>query len=67
MVLNPPLKSICWTGRGEFYGQTLQVILADYLRPEQKFPGLEELKQQIQEDCRQARLRLLPNPSPLNL
>lgn len=42
-----------WSGP-EFYGQTLQVVLAHYLRPEQKFPSLEALKQQIQEDCRQA-------------
>jgi len=27
----------------------------DYLRPEQKFDGLDALKAQIAEDCRQAR------------
>ena len=50
-----------WSG-AEFYGQTLQVVLAHYLRPEQKFPSLEVLKHQIQEDCRQAWGQLSKTP-----
>jgi len=40
---------------GDLYGQTLAVQLMDFLRPEQKFPSLEALKTQIQQDCMIAR------------
>lgn len=40
---------------GDLYGHTLTVSLAHFLRPEQKFSGLESLKAQIQQDCDQAR------------
>jgi riboflavin kinase/FMN adenylyltransferase len=46
-----------WTG--DLYGQTLVVSLAQFLRPEQKFASLDELKTQIQQDCDQARSHLL--------
>ncbi|MBD2439748.1 bifunctional riboflavin kinase/FAD synthetase [Nostoc sp. FACHB-110] len=36
---------------GDLYGQTLAVQLIEFLRPEQKFPSLEALKTQIQQDC----------------
>lgn len=36
---------------GDLYGQTLSVDLKEFLRPEQKFASLEELKTQIQQDC----------------
>jgi riboflavin kinase/FMN adenylyltransferase len=36
---------------GDLYGQTLTVQLKEFLRPEQKFASLDELKAQIQEDC----------------
>ncbi|MBE9224235.1 bifunctional riboflavin kinase/FAD synthetase [Phormidium sp. LEGE 05292] len=42
-----------WTG--DLYGKTLTVSLEKFLRPEQKFSSLEELKQQITADCWQAR------------
>lgn len=42
-----------WTG--DLYGKTLTVSLEKFLRPEQKFASLEELKQQITADCLQAR------------
>lgn len=42
-----------WTG--DLYGKTLTVSLEKFLRPEQKFASLEELKQQITADCFQAR------------
>lgn len=40
---------------GDLYGQTLTVSLEQYLRPEQKFASLDELKAQIQADCDKAR------------
>ncbi|WP_421658856.1 bifunctional riboflavin kinase/FAD synthetase [Leptothermofonsia sp. ETS-13] len=40
---------------GDLYGQTLVVSLEKFLRPEQKFASLEELKAQIQVDCEAAK------------
>lgn len=40
---------------GDLYGQVLVVELEAFLRPEQKFPSLDALKQQIQADCAVAR------------
>jgi riboflavin kinase/FMN adenylyltransferase len=40
---------------GDLYGQTLTVSLEQFLRPEQKFASLDDLKAQIQRDCEQAR------------
>ena len=40
---------------GDLYGQHLRVALIDFLRPEQKFDGLEALKAQIEQDCQSAR------------
>ncbi|MGL5082004.1 MAG: bifunctional riboflavin kinase/FAD synthetase [Microcoleaceae cyanobacterium] len=40
---------------GDLYGHTLTVTLAEFLRPERRFAGLEELKLQIQADCVAAR------------
>jgi riboflavin kinase / FMN adenylyltransferase len=40
---------------GDLYGQTLTVELDSFLRPEQKFGSLDELKAQIQRDCDRAR------------
>lgn len=44
---------IDWTG--DLYGQTLTVSLEQFLRTEQKFASLDELKAQIQADCDKAR------------
>src|SRR5271157_3467754 len=35
----------------EIYGQDIEVAFLDYLRPEQKFSGIEELQSQIQRDA----------------
>ncbi len=40
---------------GDLYGRRLSVDLVDYLRPEQKFAGLDALKAQIAEDSARAR------------
>ncbi len=39
---------------GDLYGQSLKVNLLNFLRPEQKFDSVEELKQQITKDCQAA-------------
>ncbi|MBD3885068.1 bifunctional riboflavin kinase/FAD synthetase [Phormidium tenue FACHB-886] len=43
----------------DLYGQTIAVYLDGFLRPEQKFASLDELKAQIQRDSETARTRLL--------
>ncbi|MBV8687277.1 MAG: bifunctional riboflavin kinase/FAD synthetase [Alphaproteobacteria bacterium] len=43
---------------GDLYGQTLEVELISFLRPEAKFESLEALKAQMAEDCGEARVRL---------
>jgi len=40
---------------GDLYGKILSVGLIDYIRPERKFDGLDELKKQIAEDTGRAR------------
>ena len=42
----------------DLYGQHLRVALVDYIRPEQKFDGLDALKAQIQKDSERARATL---------
>jgi len=37
--------------RGDLYGKEIMVDLLKFIRPEQKFADLEQLKQQIQVDC----------------
>ncbi len=40
---------------GDLYGRQLRVALVDFLRPEQKFDGIDEIRAQIGEDCAKAR------------
>jgi len=47
---------------GDLYGRHLRIALTDFLRPEQKFDGLDALKTQIAQDCRQARELLEARP-----
>lgn len=42
----------------DFVGESLSMEFVKYLRPEQKFSGLEELKAQIEKDCAEARKTL---------
>src|SRR5690606_14273711 len=42
-----------WTG--DLYGQSLRVAFVDFIRPEMKFSGVEELTQQIAKDAERAR------------
>jgi riboflavin kinase/FMN adenylyltransferase len=41
------------------YDQSLRVELLQFLRPEQRFSGLDSLKAQIVQDCQQAQAMLL--------
>lgn len=43
---------------GDLYGKTLRVELVDFIRPEMKFAGLDQLKAQIAADGQSARLLL---------
>ena len=43
---------------GDLYGQSLRVDLHHYLRSEQKFANLDQLKDQIAQDCRRAQTLL---------
>lgn len=44
--------------QGDIYGLHMRTALVDFLRPEQKFPGLDALKAQIARDAELARQRL---------
>ncbi len=52
---------------GDLYGKPLRVALIEFLRPEQKFPGLAALKQQITHDAERARALLKNQPSGQSL
>ncbi|HEY9835771.1 MAG TPA: bifunctional riboflavin kinase/FAD synthetase, partial [Vampirovibrionales bacterium] len=43
---------------GDLYGKTLTLHLEHFLRPQQKFDSLDQLKTQIQTDCNRARTLL---------
>jgi riboflavin kinase/FMN adenylyltransferase len=43
---------------GDLYGQTIEVELISFLRPEQRFESMEALVRQMEADCTKARERL---------
>jgi riboflavin kinase/FMN adenylyltransferase len=43
---------------GDLYGQSIEVELVSFLRPEEKFDSLDTLAAQMEADCREARRRL---------
>lgn len=47
---------------GDLYGKHLRVCLMDFIRPEQKFNGLDEITAQISKDCIQAKDILKKTP-----
>ncbi len=47
---------------GDLYGKSLQVFLNQHLRPEQRFPSLDALKAQIEQDCQTALAALAKTP-----
>lgn len=48
---------------GDLYGAPLSIELLHYVRPEKKFSGIEELKEQIGKDCEQTRKYLSLQPA----
>jgi riboflavin kinase/FMN adenylyltransferase len=47
----------------DLYARHLRVALVDFIRPEQKFASLDQLKAQIAEDAIRARAMLAPSPT----
>lgn len=58
----PRLEVHLFDYTGDLYGRRLRVALIKYLRPEQKFDGLEALKTQIARDAAAARRALADAP-----
>jgi len=52
------LESYLFDFDGDLYGKNLRVALVEYLRPEKKFDGIDDLKAQIARDCEEARQKL---------
>ncbi|URW75789.1 bifunctional riboflavin kinase/FAD synthetase [Sphingomonas donggukensis] len=62
-TFEPPielLEAYFFDFSGDLYGQTIEVELIEYLRPEAKFDTLEALQAQMAEDCERARTLLQP-------
>jgi riboflavin kinase/FMN adenylyltransferase len=60
-TFDPPkelLEPYFFEFNGDLYGQTIEVELVSFLRPEEKFAGLDALKAQMDADCTEARRRL---------
>ncbi|MEH6835894.1 MULTISPECIES: bifunctional riboflavin kinase/FAD synthetase [Falsihalocynthiibacter] len=51
----PNLESYLFDFKGDIYGENISVALIQYLRPEEKFDGLEALIAQMDADCVKAR------------
>jgi riboflavin kinase/FMN adenylyltransferase len=47
---------------GDIYGRHGRVAFVEHLRPEQKFDGIDAIKEQIALDCEQAR-QILADPA----
>jgi riboflavin kinase/FMN adenylyltransferase len=54
----PRYRASCRPRAGDLYGKTLRAALIEFIRPEMKFGGLDQLKAQIAADGEAAR-RLL--------
>lgn len=61
----PRLEAHLFDVDADLYGRHLRVALVDFIRPEQRFSGLDELKAQIAKDARRAK-ELLAAAPPLN-
>lgn len=61
----PVLEAHLFDFDRDLYGRHLRVRLVDYLRPEQKFAGLESLRAQIGKDVAHAREILAKTPTPV--
>jgi riboflavin kinase/FMN adenylyltransferase len=60
----PRLEANLFGIDANLYGRHLRVSLIDFIRPERKFAGLDELKAQIAEDAARARAILAETPAP---
>ncbi|HVC55380.1 MAG TPA: bifunctional riboflavin kinase/FAD synthetase [Stellaceae bacterium] len=58
----PRLEAHLFDIDADLYGRHLRVSLVDFIRPEQKFAGLDALKAQIAEDAARARALLADAP-----
>lgn len=58
---HPSVEIYLFDWSGDLYGKTLSVQLEKFLRPEQKFASLDQLKAQIQLDCTAAKEALSGN------
>lgn len=54
----PRLEMHLFDWSGDIYGERIEVELMRFIRPERKFDAVEALKQQIAQDCEQARALL---------
>jgi riboflavin kinase/FMN adenylyltransferase len=54
-VNKPNLETFLFDFKGDLYGVPLSVGLVEFLRPEEKFDGLEALITQMDADCARAR------------
>ena len=61
--LVPRLEAHLFDVDVDLYGRHLRVALVDFIRPEQKFAGLDALKAQIAADAAQARTILAATPA----
>jgi riboflavin kinase/FMN adenylyltransferase len=52
---SPSLEVHVFDWNGDLYGQSLEVKLGDFIRPEQKFTSIDALKKQIEADVTLAR------------
>ena len=58
----PRLETHLFDVDADLYGRHLRVALVDFIRPEKKFAGLDELKAQIADDAARARTLLAAVP-----
>jgi riboflavin kinase/FMN adenylyltransferase len=54
-INRPNLETFLFDFTGDLYGATLSVALVDYLRPEEKFDGLDALITQMDADSAKSR------------
>lgn len=56
--MNQTIEVHLFDWSGDLYDRTLSVSLEQFIRPEQKFSSLDELKRQIERDCQVAKATL---------
>lgn len=58
-INKPNLESYIFDFEGDIYGEEISVALVSYIRPEERFDDLDALIVQMDDDCAQARNRLV--------